>query len=456
MMDWSSFSEIMACAGSEPVFNLVLQEKVCKPAAAAGIEISLLTLSKDVLLSGEGFIYLTSWFNFYIREPFVLRQGNAPLSFTDFTGLLAEVFAMTPSDPDPELPDTMRYATYAFNFLVGDGKEIRAQLHAADQHLLETRTLELFNWIKALLNPSQWALTDWAPFYSYDDRHYYAGYSEAGWQLVDPLHDVAQSINRDFRKNGDRRLHKPDIILQEDNLSKRHTFGNLWVLSADNLSTAMERPNDVSLYASICERNLAQAKLFYEATFPNRHQYQIGNFPDPDTQRNYVDYFENITTAALFSYTAIEAFTNSFIPEVYQIVKPSGKVLDKARIERTFPLTDKLKDVLRDIYATPDPELEPWWQQLSALQDIRDQTIHTKQHLSKDRYSKLLSQEIFDIIQVYKAIITFYGGYILKKDRYLINEFPHGFGYDDVYPSLMSDSTYKDIYNSLHNPSRPL
>ena len=455
-MDWSTFSGIIACAGSDELFGLVLQEKVCKPAAAAGIEISLLTLSKDELLSGEGFIHLTSWFNFYIREGFITCQGNDPLSFTDFISLLAEVFAMTPADPDPELPDNMRYATYAFNFLLADGKEIRAQLHAAAAHELESRSLALFGWVQAFFDPANLHQTDWKKFYAYDDRHFYASYRDEGWQLVDPLHDVAQLINRGFRAKGDQRLHKPDIILQEDNLNRRHTFSNLWVLSADHLSTAMERPNDVSLYASICERNLTRAKLFYDATFPDRQQYQIGNFPDPDIQRDYVDYFENITTAALFSYTAIEAFTNSFIPDGYQIVKPSGKIVDKAKIERTFPLVDKLKEVMRDVYATPDPEQEAWWQCLSELQEIRDQTIHTKQHLSKDRYSKLLSQGIFEIITVYEAIIRFYGGYILAKDRYLINEFPYGFGYDDVYPSLMSDRTYKDIYNSLHNPSRPL
>ena len=454
-MDWSTFSAMIACAGSEEIFGLVLQEKVCKPAAAAGMEISLLTLSKKELLSGEGFIHLSSWFNFYICEAFITGQGNDSLSFVEFTALLAEVFAMTPGDPDPELPDTMGYATYAFNFLLADGKEIRAQLHAADQQLLESRTISLFHWIKAFFDPAA-PQPDRTAFYAYDDLHYYAGYGLGGWRLVDPLHDVAQRINQELRENGDRRLHKPDILLQEDNLHRKHTFGDLWVLSADHLSTAMERPNDVSLYASICERNLAAAKRFYEATFPDRHHYQIGNFPGADIQRDYVDYFENITTAVLFSFTAIEAFTNSFIPDGYQIVKPNGKTLDKAKIERTFPLTDKLKEVMRDVYATPDPEQETWWQQLSDLQEIRDQTIHTKQHLSKDRYSKLLAQDIFDTIQVYKAIITFYGGYILKKDRYLINEFPYGFGYDDVYPSLMSDRTYKDIYNSLHNPSRPL
>ena len=111
---------------------------------------------------------------------------------------------------------------------------------------------------------------------------------------------------------------------------------------------------------------------------------------------------------------------------------------------------------MTDIYTTPDPETESWWSELSALQELRDQTIHTKQHLSQDRYSTLLSKTAINTIKVYQNVIYYYGGYILCKDRYLINEYPYNLGYDDIYPLLMNERTYRDIYNSMHNPTHPL
>ena len=55
-MIFCKFSESIACAGSEDVFDLVLKEKVVKPAAAIGMKIEWLSLSKEELLSIEGFI----------------------------------------------------------------------------------------------------------------------------------------------------------------------------------------------------------------------------------------------------------------------------------------------------------------------------------------------------------------------------------------------------------------
>ncbi|WP_316837255.1 hypothetical protein [Pedobacter nutrimenti] len=199
------------------------------------------------------------------------------------------------------------------------------------------------------------------------------------------------------------------------------------------------------------------ARKFYDDTILIRHQYYIGNFPIPEQQKEYFDYFELITTALIFAYSSIEGFINNFIPEDYSYTKPNGtKVMDKNHIERYFSLTDKLKNIFTDIYRTPDPQLETWWQSLTDLQELRDQTIHTKQDYSQTRYSKLLSRDIFDTIEIYKVIISYYGKYILGKDKNLINDFPYNFGFDQVYPALMTDRTYKDIYNSLHNPSNPL
>lgn len=458
-MNWPNFNTTIACTGSEKHFQLVLQEKFYKPLIEVGASITLAEVEKNNIIPNDGFLYFPSWINIYLTEDFIVQHLIAKTDvYKDFVARLGDIFDMIGRVEDRQVIETIRAATYSFFYKGNNGKVLIFQMHNSGSELLKSQLLQLLELLANLLNGNSLDVENAIEkCYSYNDATYYLGYVGKAWKIVDPLLYVGEQINSEYREHRDLRTHKPDIILQQDNLSRRHTFGDNWVLEFDGLSTFFNRPNDVGLYSSICDKNLLAAKKFYDDTILIRHQYYTGNFPLAEQQREYFDYFELITTALIFAYSSIEAFTNSFIPDNYTFTKPNGtKVMDKKHIERHFSLTDKLKTIFTEIYQTPNPENETWWQSLSELQDLRNQTIHTKQHYSQRKYSKLLSQDIFAIISSYKVIISYYGEYIKIKDTQLINDFPYNFGFDQVYPALITERTYKDIYNDLHNPTNPL
>jgi hypothetical protein len=119
-------------------------------------------------------------------------------------------------------------------------------------------------------------------------------------------------------------------------------------------------------------------------------------------------------------------------------------------------LRKKLKEHLTVIYQTTDPETEAWWAKFIILEELRNQIIHTKQHLSEERYTKLLEMEIFNIIGVYKEVFNFFGPVITRDTSSMINEFPYNFGFDTVRPKLINDANYRKLYNNLRNPHNPL
>ncbi|MGJ1417418.1 hypothetical protein [Sphingobacterium multivorum] len=457
-MIWPDFKTAVACTGSEQLFQLILQEKFHKHLIDFGTLSTLLNLEKKEIIPDDGFLYFPSWMNIYITEDFITQHFIPKTDvYHAFNSYLGDVFEMVGRTKDRSA-NSVRSAIYSFFYRGNNGKVLIFQMQNDTPDLLKKQHLQLLSFIADLMSGNSPEVEEAIEqSYSYNNAIYYVGYEETTWNVIDPLLYVAEQLNQEYKEHADLRAHKPEIILQQDKINQEHTFGDNWVLEFDGLSTLLNRPNDVSLYSSICEKNLTMAKRFYEDVILIRHKYHTGNFPLIEQQKEYFDYFELITTALIFAYSSIEAFINSFIPEEYTYKKPNGtKVLGREEIERRWPLKDKLKTILTDIYQTPNPENEEWWQDLVELQELRDQTIHTKQHYSQIRFSKLLSRNIYGIIDVYKVIITYYGKFIMAKNSRLINEFPYNFGFDQVQPYLMTEQTYKDIYNSLHNPSNPL
>ena len=154
------------------------------------------------------------------------------------------------------------------------------------------------------------------------------------------------------------------------------------------------------------------------------------------------------------SYTSLEAFANICIPENYiYVVEKDGikTTYSKEAIERKFSLRDKFKNILKEILLTQDVSKTKWWCSFIKLEDIRNEIVHSKASKSEDRYSKLLEQNIFIIIEIHKVIIQYYGVFISENRKALLNEFPYGFGHDNVFPALMSDKNYEKSYRYIHN-----
>lgn len=290
--------------------------------------------------------------------------------------------------------------------------------------------------------------------YSRRNNKKYLTFSNDGWKVLNPLLEVGKEITKDYRKDKDWRVKKPHIILNQDNFTHLFIFDSNWVLVFDHLETMLIQPNDVALYSNIADRCLKQAQEFYEKVILPRHEQWHGSFPSLEKQKEYYDYFEIIIQAVIFAYTALEAFANICIPNGWEYQTEANgikTIYSKEAIERKFPLREKFKKIIRSILNTPDPSRENWWMSFTELENLRNEIIHTKQSKSEERYAKLLSQSIFDIVQNHKSIIQFYGEYISKYKTELLEEYPYEFNYDDIIPGLMTDKNYWKSYKSIHN-----
>ena len=87
----------------------------------------------------------------------------------------------------------------------------------------------------------------------------------------------------------------------------------------------------------------------------------------------------------------------------------------------------------------------------TELENLRNEIIHTKQSKSEERYAKLLSKSVFDVVKNHKKIIQFYGEHISRYKTELLEEYPYEFGFDDVIPGLMTNKNYWKSYKSIHN-----
>ena len=103
----------------------------------------------------------------------------------------------------------------------------------------------------------------------------------------------------------------------------------------------------------------------------------------PKNSMVLIDFFEIMMTQIIFSYSAIEAFSNISIPDkyIYQKNKNSSRcteVYDKDQIERYINLDEKLRKVLPNIFKVDSPTGTKEWNEYDVLQKLRDRIIHLK------------------------------------------------------------------------------
>lgn len=279
-------------------------------------------------------------------------------------------------------------------------------------------------------------------------------YENEKWEVIDPLIVMTDSLNSDYKVKRDSRVHKPHIIVNQSNIFKYFIFDRNWVLAFDGLETLMTRPNDVSLYSNIADKNLKGAEEFYKEKILPRHENYYGSFPSINEQTQYFDYFELIIQAVIFSYTALEAFANICIPVNFEYVIEKNDIktiYGKQAIERNFSLRDKFKIILPEILNTTDVSLTKWWSTFIELENLRNEIVHSKPSKSEDRYSALLEKRVFKLIKIHKMVIKYFGNYILQNKRSLLEEFPYNMGRDEVYPGLMTEKNYNQAHRNMHN-----
>src|ERR1700741_3364855 len=103
-------------------------------------------------------------------------------------------------------------------------------------------------------------------------------------------------------------------------------------------------PNNIALLLSISDKALVRAfAIFKENINPDKPMNDISKIEKDEKvgflkikSKTYCDYIEEIETAIVFSYTAVEAFANISIPENYLFhsEEKEGIIYQKKAIER--------------------------------------------------------------------------------------------------------------------------
>ncbi|SDP85987.1 hypothetical protein SAMN05428975_3087 [Mucilaginibacter sp. OK268] len=220
-MIWPDFITTVGFTGSEQLFQLVLQEKFYKPLNKKGFAVSLIEVEKNDIIPADGFLNFPSWINFYLTEDFVIGEYNSTSEFyTELAAKLEDIFKMIGRKEDRATLESMRAARYSFFYRCNDGRILLFQLHNNASEVLMWRFKQSLDFISDLLAAKTPEVENAInKGYSYNDLIYYVGYLNDSWRIIDPLLYVADQINSEYRQHADLRTHKPDIILQEDNLN---------------------------------------------------------------------------------------------------------------------------------------------------------------------------------------------------------------------------------------------
>lgn len=229
----------------------------------------------------------------------------------------------------------------------------------------------------------------------------------------------------------DNRISKPVCIKSVENGVE---VGSMVVQELDQINFKKNKltyftPNNVGILLSISKNALNEAKRIYDESLdPNKFEHSIEQ--TKGDKRSFLiakskivcDYIEKIQISIVFSYTALEAFSNLSIPENYNYkaeVKNKGtiEVYDKKAIERWVSLKDKLCDILTDVYQTKTFKNQPFWNHYTRLETYRHDIIHQKSISITEFYKKYYTKDIFNVCQSGERIIKFFNEGHSEKNK---------------------------------------
>ena len=142
-------------------------------------------------------------------------------------------------------------------------------------------------------------------------------------------------------------------------------------------------PSLTALYISNAEKSWS---AYWKIRKNNKIDASLKNDISFKTDKCAFDALENIATAVISAYTAIESFCNESIPEEHEYWHNNKSEIilekaDKKKIERNFSTTAKLNDILPSIYNVEKPKgKSPVWVSYKELKSCRDSLIHAKSH----------------------------------------------------------------------------
>ncbi|MEM5527874.1 hypothetical protein WN093_03485 [Gammaproteobacteria bacterium AS21] len=213
-------------------------------------------------------------------------------------------------------------------------------------------------------------------------------------------------------------------------------------------------PNNIGMLISVSAKASNRGKEIFDQKFKNS-KYELdvtklaGNKYDAigSISKDVYDYIEEIQSAIVFAYTALEAFANLSIPQgyIYKAKKNSKGIsesYDKVAIERWLSLKVKMKSILPELYETKAVEKQRWWGQFVTLEEYRNEIIHQKSIGSTEFYKAYFKESIFNIINCIESVISFF--YVAHHANGKTNEvWPWLKGYTDIPSSEFQKKNFE-------------
>lgn len=239
-------------------------------------------------------------------------------------------------------------------------------------------------------------------------------------------------LNPENYKAIDFRMMKPTFHFAQDR------SGSMLIQELDTVKLNRTRqisyfvPNNIGMLMSVSAKSADRAKVLFNKKFKCSHyELDIAKLAGDKKEalgaisQDVYDYIEEIQSAIVFAYTALEAFANLSIPSnyVYKAKKNSKGIVesyDKEAIERWLSLKVKIKTILPELYGTKPVEKQNWWGQFVTLEEYRNEIIHQKSIGATEFYKAYFKDSIFNIIDCVESIISCF--YVAHRNNGKTNE----------------------------------
>lgn len=231
------------------------------------------------------------------------------------------------------------------------------------------------------------------------------------------------SFNHKFEFGGpnDENWHSDDIRnmrtikVYSKSDKKTYTLAKGSLFESDNTKVLFHEPNNIALSLNLMKKSYKNAFKIYKDLNLTQPSSKIEI--DKDKQSLLFEYFEEIITSIIFSYIAIESMTNAAIDEDYKYEKTNDKgiieIWGKESIERWMTTSEKVSEVLPNIFNSSNIKEENFWTQFKLLEKLRNDIIHQKTiengtRLDSHIYKELLNSKVFEKIKSSLSIIQFF------------------------------------------------
>ncbi|MCZ4695443.1 hypothetical protein DWB61_10880 [Ancylomarina euxinus] len=286
-----------------------------------------------------------------------------------------------------------------------------------------------------------------------NDQHYQYLFNDFIENAVKPINSFSLIINKEFlikldihQDVSDLRVSRP-ILFRDKANGKTGFVENYEMHSVENRTYEFTQPNNISFLLNISKRELKIAKNLFQKIdeyFKKDSNYRF----EGEELKTLYDFFERIQISLIFSYTAVEAFTNVAIPTDYKLEHKNNKgiieIWDKGAIERHKKTSIKIKEILPEILGVESPHKEVFWNRFLKLEEIRNSLIHQKTSeisFRKSSYQEsFLKKEIFNVIYSGFELISYFCNADLKHLY-----FPLGISDSDIFIAEVDHLTKNQI-----------